>query len=126
MPWVGRDFKDPVLPTTLAPVMADNENISQKMHVSRKCSTIAITLCKESVIFYTPTDLQCSPQSSAISYTLSPLSCILLSGHVPQHYLPISCSGTCNTKKEQGVFTSFTKFDCLETKPKIAKSLLLL
>lgn len=88
--WVGRVFKDPVVPTALAPIMTDNGNIIQNMHVSRKCSAIAITLCKGSVRFHTPTDLQCSPQSSAISCILSPMSCILLSVQLPQHYLPVS------------------------------------
>lgn len=70
--------------------MTDNENISQNMHVSRKCSTIAITFRKESLRFYTLTDLQCSPQGSAIACILSPKTCMLLPVHLPQHYLPIS------------------------------------
>lgn len=54
MSWVGRGFNDPVVPTTLAPIMTDNEKIFQTMHVSRKCSKITIILWKESVVFYTP------------------------------------------------------------------------
>lgn len=54
MSCVGRDFNDPVVPTTLAPIMTDNEKIFQSKHVSRKCSKITIILWKESVIFYTP------------------------------------------------------------------------